>query len=40
MPRCGGKRKTKVISKSKNRSMGGKVGNRKGKAYGGRKGKK
>jgi hypothetical protein len=30
--------KTKVISKSKNRSMGGKKGNKEGKARGGRKG--
>jgi hypothetical protein len=30
----------KAVSKSKNRSAGGKAGNRKGKAAGGRKGKK
>ena len=31
---------TQVISKSKNRSKGGKIGNKKGKAAGGRKGNK
>jgi len=36
----GAKGKTKVISKAKNRSMGGKIGSKAGKAIGGRKGGK